>query len=520
MKRAIILFITLCVLACATKPQSNTEDQHTHGEEPIAVTMWTDQLELFMEYDEFTPGEPSHCIIHLTKLSDFKPILEGWVELEFTSHGNEPLHFSEEKPDRDGIYILNVTLPDFDHYHLNLIVQTDQIQETFEIGEIHMHEEDHAPENEHDHSGDEAEEHDHHEGESIHEEVQFLKEQQWKTDFATVLSRTEDIRTSVPAVAEVIPQQQRYSEVVSPVDAFVDPRLNRNMVVPGNRVEGGDVLLTLSPAMGSSNSWTERQLSYQRAEKDFRRAQALLEREAISQREYESYRQSYLIEKAAYESVLAAYGAEAVVDENSAQMHMVLRAPISGFVSGLNINPGQIVASGEKLLTIVDPSVVWIRADVYEKDYYKIEDNSGLEIKIPGNRNAMCLEKGNVNVINRGELLEPHSRTIPVLFEVCNEENALKIGQIVQVSIYTSDSHPAVVVPETAILDEIGQQFVFVQIGGESFVKRPVKVSGTFRRMAVITEGLQAGERVVSTGAYLLKLASMATGSIGHGHIH
>ena len=520
MKRALLLFFSLCVLACATEPQSDAEDQDTHDEKTITVTMWTDQLELFMEYDQFTPGEPSHFIIHLTKLSDFKPVLEGLVELEFTSHDNDPLRFSEEKPARDGIFLMDVTLPHPDRYHLNLNVQTGQIQDTFEIGEIHRHDEDHAHEGEDDQSGDVTDEHDHHGGEGNHEEVQFLKEQQWKTDFATVLSRIEDIRMSVPAVAEVIPQQQRYSEIVSPVDAFVDPKLNGSMVVPGTRVREGDVLITLSPSMGSTNSWTERQLSFQRAEKDFRRAQALMEREAISHREFEAYRQTYLVEKAAIESVLGAYGAEPVVDDNSAQIHMVLRAPINGFVSGMNIKPGKIVASGEKLLTVIDPSVVWLRADVYEKDYYGIEENSGLEVNIPGDRNAMCLEKEHLKLINRGELMDPHSRTIPVLFEICNEQNTLKIGQILQVNIYTSVSYPAVVVPQNAILDEIGQQFVFVQIEGEHFEKRPVKISGTYKDLAAITDGLQTGERVVSTGAYLLKLASMETGSIGHGHIH
>ncbi|UCE19836.1 MAG: efflux RND transporter periplasmic adaptor subunit [Gemmatimonadota bacterium] len=520
MKRALLLFFSLCVLTCATKPQSNTEDQHAHDQEMVAVTMWTDQLELFMEYEEITPGEPSHFIIHLTKLADFKPVLEGRVELEFTSPDEESLRFAEEKPARDGIYLLDVTLPHHDHYHLDLNVQTEKIRETFKVGEIHMQDEDHAFEDENGHTGEDADEHDHHENEEHHEEVQFLKEQQWKTDFATVLSRVEEIRTSVPAVAEVIPQQQRFSEIVSPVDAFVDPKLNRKMVVPGSRVQQGDILITLSPSMGSSNSWTERQLSFQRAEKDFRRAQALMEREAISQREFEGYRQTYFVEKAAIESVLGAYGAEPFVDDNSAQIHMVLRAPIRGFVSGMNIMPGKIVASGEKLLTIIDPSVVWVRADVYEKDYYGIEESSGLEVHIPGQRNTLCLEQEHVTLINRGELMDPHSRTIPVLFEICNEGNTLKIGQILQVNIYTSVSHAAVVVPQTAILDEIGQQSVFVQVEGESFEKRQVGVRGVFKGMAAISEGLEAGERVVSTGAYLLKLASMNTGSIGHGHIH
>jgi cobalt-zinc-cadmium efflux system membrane fusion protein len=61
---------------------------------------------------------------------------------------------------------------------------------------------------------------------------------------------------------------------------------------------------------------------------------------------------------------------------------------------------------------------------------------------------------------------------------------------------------------------------VFVMTGGESFERRPVRVGTREGDWVEIVEGLEPGQRVVSRGAYLVKLAATKTGEIGHGHAH
>ena len=76
------------------------------------------------------------------------------------------------------------------------------------------------------------------------------------------------------------------------------------------------------------------------------------------------------------------------------------------------------------------------------------------------------------------------------------------------------------VIPESAIIDDAGRPIVFVQIGGETFVRRPIKLGVRNGGMAQVREGLQAGDRVVTKGAYLIRLSTMSSSVPAHGHVH
>jgi membrane fusion protein, heavy metal efflux system len=70
------------------------------------------------------------------------------------------------------------------------------------------------------------------------------------------------------------------------------------------------------------------------------------------------------------------------------------------------------------------------------------------------------------------------------------------------------------------VLDEGGLSVVFVMIGGESFERRQVRLGAREGDWVEVLDGLTPGQRVVSRGAYLVKLASTGTAQIGHGHAH
>jgi cobalt-zinc-cadmium efflux system membrane fusion protein len=77
-----------------------------------------------------------------------------------------------------------------------------------------------------------------------------------------------------------------------------------------------------------------------------------------------------------------------------------------------------------------------------------------------------------------------------------------------------------VAVPASAVIDESGMATVFVMTGGESFERRQVRVGARDGDWVEVVDGLEPGQRVVSRGAYLVKLAATKTGEIGHGHAH
>jgi multidrug efflux pump subunit AcrA (membrane-fusion protein) len=79
---------------------------------------------------------------------------------------------------------------------------------------------------------------------------------------------------------------------------------------------------------------------------------------------------------------------------------------------------------------------------------------------------------------------------------------------------------PRPVVPPAAIVDDAGRPIVFVQREGETFERRAVTLGARAGDLVQITEGVKPGDRVVTKGAYLLRLASLSTSVPAHGHVH
>ena len=77
-----------------------------------------------------------------------------------------------------------------------------------------------------------------------------------------------------------------------------------------------------------------------------------------------------------------------------------------------------------------------------------------------------------------------------------------------------------VVVPASAVLDEDGRPIMYVQVDGEAFEKRMVRLGGQEGNRVLILDGIKAGERVVTGSAYQVRLASLSTAVPAHGHEH
>jgi membrane fusion protein, heavy metal efflux system len=555
MKKAFFLIIASLVLFGCNQTQSpdTAIDAHDHGDNMNSVTMWSDQMELFMEFAPLISKQESQFIVHLTKLENFKPVTSGQLSFVFEPHGGQPQTIVVDGVARDGIFLKNITIEKPDEYDVLLKYSGEGITETFDLGHIevfadeaemeaHVHGEadhahtdedaDHAHTDDHDETAHGEDGHDH-DDDSGHQpaddqqaddhahgaaDITFLKEQQWKTEFQTAFGRIMKIKSSIMAISEIIPHQHGYAEVVSPVEGYLNIAHNEEMVIPGTRINKGDVLVVVCPHVGRSNTWTERKLSYERAEKNFDRAKNLLERNAISQREFEEIRQDYLIEKAGFETLVNTYGAEINLEDPTCG-HFQLKAPIDGIVAEVLVLPGQTVEAGANLVTIIDPSVVWLRADIYEKDYYKLGKPDGATLYVSGLDEHLHLNANELLLLNKSDLVNKQSRTVPVLFEIANKDRKLKIGQVVQADIYTANEQESLCVPEDAILDEDSQKVVFVQHEGEAFEKRVVKPGPHYNGWVAIKDGLHKGERVVTQGVYFLKLASVTT-AVGAAHVH
>ena len=94
-------------------------------------------------------------------------------------------------------------------------------------------------------------------------------------------------------------------------------------------------------------------------------------------------------------------------------------------------------------------------------------------------------------------------------------------GSFVEVYIKTTRDGNSLVVPNSAIVEEMGNHFVFAQLTPEFFEKREVQLGVTDGMRTEILSGIKAGERIVTKGAVMVKLAQ-ATGTLDahSGHVH
>jgi cobalt-zinc-cadmium efflux system membrane fusion protein len=462
-----------------------------------AVTLWTDSTELFMEYPPLIVGRPETFAVHLTDLTDFEPLRSGQITYRFEPAGaGEPVVLSQGEPRSPGIY---GPAPEFTQsgiYDLTIQIEGPQIRDVVRVTGLQVYSRaDDTP----------ALAPDDNEG------ITFLKEQQWKTPgFRTAFATRGDVAASFDAGGEVHAAAGRLAEVAAPIDGFVDASGVRPSPAPGTRVRQGAVLAAIIPALGDAGAaYAEARRALRDARAEHERATRLYEVGAAPQRrvnEAESALQ-------AAEEALAGLGGDTgdLVDGK-----LAIRSPIAGVVTERQIVPGSRVAAGAHLFTIVDASAVWLEVRVPAALAERVQRTSGATFRLEGGAREYRTRR----VISVGAVIDPASRTVPILYEVGNQDGLIKVGAIARAAVHTGERVSGVVIPTSAVLDEDGRSIAYVQVEGERFEKRSLTVGGSEGGRTVVLSGIAEGERVVSGAAYQVRLASLSTAVPEHGHEH
>ncbi len=198
-----------------------------------------------------------------------------------------------------------------------------------------------------------------------------------------------------------------------------------------------------------------------------------------------------------------------------------VRAPITGVVAQVQVAPGSFVEEGAPLFHFVNLERLWLEARVAEADIGAIRQPQGAWFRVPGFDRIfeVSADQGG-RLVALGTLVDPQSRTVPVIFEFPRPDPRLRVGQAVDARVFTGEEAEALAVPVGALVNDAGGEVVYVQTGGERFERRLVRTGLREGDSVAILEGLSAGERVVSRGAYRVHLAAGTPAVAGHGHAH
>ena len=180
--------------------------------------------------------------------------------------------------------------------------------------------------------------------------------------------------------------------------------------------------------------------------------------------------------------------------------HNTLKAPFSGVIIGYDVAEGELVAPDRQLLTLADMSILWVLADVYEKDLGQVSEGKQVEVQSPAYPNRVF--RGRLTYIS--DVLDSATRTAKVRCVVPNRDRALKLEMFVTVKIPSNRESFSVAVPESAIQNIDGQDAVFAQQREGVFRKQTVQTGLRYDGWIAVT-GLPEGTPVVSTGSFYLK---------------
>jgi multidrug efflux pump subunit AcrA (membrane-fusion protein) len=146
--------------------------------------------------------------------------------------------------------------------------------------------------------------------------------------------------------------------------------------------------------------------------------------------------------------------------------------------------------------------------------------DAGIEVPGTPRQFRAITGEGRGHWVSLGLEVDLATRTVPLIYEVANADGALRIGQSVDLFVTTGRAEATLALPAEAILEEGGRPIAFVQLGGETFAKRELTLGLRDEARVQVLAGVQEGERVVTRGAYAVKLAAMSSAIPAHGHAH
>ena len=193
-------------------------------------------------------------------------------------------------------------------------------------------------------------------------------------------------------------------------------------------------------------------------------------------------------------------------------IRLPIYTPLSGVVVEKIVQAGQYVNVGDTLFNIADLSTVWVEAEVYENEFPNIRIGQAVDIisqSYPGRT-----FRGRVAFIY--PFLDPKTRTVKVRVELSNPGLRLKPDMFVNVRVLVPLGS-SIVVPVSAVMDTGQRQTVWVEMKPGMFEPREVKAGTRSGDNVQILSGLKAGEKVASSGGYLIDSEAQLKGG-GGGH--
>lgn len=284
----------------------------------------------------------------------------------------------------------------------------------------------------------------------------------------------------------------------------------KGKVVEGMSVSKGMPLVLLSSKnMADGDPVQKARIAYEVSKKEYERMKALVGNKIVSEKEFAQAEQIYENARISYEAVA----------KNHSASGQAVTSPISGYVKNLLVKEGDYVSVGQPLVSITQNRKLFLRADVSEKYYPYLRTISSANFCTPYNNKVHALKDLDGRMLSYGKASGENGYYIPVTFEFDNKGDIIP-GSFVEIFLLSSPIENVISLPHSALTEEQGSFFVYLQLDEEGYKKQLVSLGADNGESVQILSGVKAGDRVVTQGAYQVKLASATNAIPAHSHEH
>lgn len=467
------------------------EDAHDHGYAKQEITQIQGSYELFMEMSPLIKGDTYTSLIHITRLNDYKPITAKSITI--TLKGSETVKYKAPKINT-GIYKASFTPKQSGKYTYIVSFADKGISRNITLDNMIIYNHDDYTDKEHEEEAN---------------LINYLKEQAWETDFALTQLKKEAFSRVIKTSGKILP---------APGDETIITALHAgtisltNKLIEGKKVAKGEILSNISSDLihqNLTNDYLQAKNQFEKAKLDYKRAKKLIAEKLISEKEYLVTRLDFESTKNTFNNIAKYYS------NGNENVH----APNNGFIRSVFVQEGQFIEEGQPIATIIKNSRIVLKADIpqqynhlasgfYTANFSPVYSDKTYKIKdLHGKRTSFS------------SALPENSLFTSVHFEF-DADDEIMPGSYAEVYLKSASVQKVLTIPVTSLLEDQGNYFVFVMVGGENYRKTYIKTGDTDGEFIEVLAGLNEGDYVVSKGTYQVHLASLGNAAPTHSHSH
>ena len=323
------------------------------------------------------------------------------------------------------------------------------------------------------------------------------KETQFLFGILTQKIETGDFNQSTQVLGTIIPSSQGRAVIQSPQAG----KIVSLKVSVGQRVSSGQVLAVIEQQVDAG---TQINILSQRntVDAEFNAAKAQYDR--LKAIEDIAAKKDVTEAKARYETALKnkqLFTTNAGRSTGNTRM-ITLTAPINGVVGTFNYSMGAVVNAGETLFDITNLEKVLVETQVFANDAAQLKSVENITASSNMQNDTTTYR---LKLVSTAQSVNGANQSQKVIFEIINPKSQFKIGENIQVFIFSKDILTQVIVPTDAIAEINGKPAVFVKDKAEQYSIIYINKGSANGKYTTIMKGVEEGERIVTTGVYQMK---------------